>query len=149
MAQNRSHAQFASGILQSPTIVVKIRLMDTTERSQERTQPSTCSFTRVTVDFPHVVAIARPLVLAVIDRRVRQLQHVVAAVFIRINHCRLVRDGFGQNALTGRLVAVGDYPTTFFATLPADHVNDWRAVVIIGIMPGCLLARRRSGSCES
>jgi len=89
------------------------------------------------VDFPHAVAIviARPLMLAVIDRSVRQLQPVVAAVLIRIDHHRAVWHGFGQNALTSRLVAVGDHPTAFFAALPADHVNDWWAVVVKGAMP--------------
>ena len=50
--------------------------MDTTDLSHSRAQASTCSFTRVAVGFPHTVAIviARPLVLTVIDRGVRQLQ---------------------------------------------------------------------------
>lgn len=66
--------------------------MDATERSQERAQPSTRSFTRVAVDFRHAVAIviARPHILAVIDRSVRQVQPVVAAVLIRIDHRRVV-----------------------------------------------------------
>src|SRR5690242_14773201 len=111
--------------------------MHASERPQEGAQSSAGSFTRVAVDFPHAVTIviARPLVLAVINRRVRQIQPVVTAVLIRIDHRRVVWDGFGQNALTGGLVAVGDHPTAFFATLPADNVNDWWAVVVIGAMP--------------
>src|SRR5690349_5757086 len=115
--------------------------MHASERPQEGAQPRARSFTRVAVDFPYTITIviARPLVLTMIDRRVWQIQPVVTAVLIRIDHCRVVWYGFGQNALTGRLVAVGDHPAAFFAALPTDDVNDWRAVVVIGAMPPLLI----------
>jgi hypothetical protein len=46
--------------------------MDTPERSQEGAQPRARPFAAIAVNLPHAITIviARPLVLAVIDRRV-------------------------------------------------------------------------------
>src|SRR5829696_6886414 len=102
--------------------------MHASERPQEGAQPGASSFTRVAVDFPYAVTIiiTRPFVLAVIDRGVRLVQPVVTAVLIRIDHRRLMWDGFGQNAVAGNLVAMPDYPTALFARLATDDMNDRR-----------------------
>jgi hypothetical protein len=115
--------------------------MHASGRPQEGAQSSASSFTRVAVDFPHTVTIviARPLVLAMIDRGVRHIQSVVTAVLIRIDHSGVLWDGFGQNAMTGRLVTVPDHPAAFLARLAADDMNDWWSVVVIGAMPGLLI----------
>ena len=53
--------------------------MHAAERPQEGAQPRARSFTGVAVDFPHTVAIiiARPLVLSVINRGMREIQAMV------------------------------------------------------------------------
>jgi len=110
--------------------------MDATERPEERAQSSTSSFTRVAVDFPHAVAIgiARPLLLSVIDRRVLLGDPMITPILVRIHNRLIGRDGFRKNALTGGLITVCDHPTPFFARLPADDVNDWRPIVVVGTL---------------
>src|SRR5206468_1438005 len=57
---------------------------------------------------------------------------VITAVLVRIDDRAGGGHGFRQNALTGGLVAVADYPAPLFSTLSADDMNDWRPVVVIG-----------------
>src|SRR5215210_4693268 len=100
--------------------------MHAPERPEEGAQPSAGSFTAVAVDLPHAVAIviACPLVLSVIDGRVRRLDPVVTPILVRIDDCAIGRYGFGKYALAGRLVAMADHPAALFATLTADDMND-------------------------
>jgi hypothetical protein len=82
------------------------------------------------MDLAHAISIvvARPLVVAVIDRGVWQIHSLVTAVLIRIHHRRVVWDRLSENALTGDLVAVPDQWAAFFARLAADDVDDRRPV---------------------
>jgi hypothetical protein len=58
--------------------------MHAAEHSQEAAQPCACPFAGVAVDFPHAIAIviARPLILTVIDRGVRELQPMITALLV-------------------------------------------------------------------
>src|SRR5262249_46585362 len=55
-------------------IQLQIRFMHAAERAQEGAQARASPFTRVAMHFPHIIAIviARPLVLSVIDCRMRE-----------------------------------------------------------------------------
>src|SRR5262245_58827914 len=85
--------------------------MHAAERSHSRAQSRPGAFARIAMDLAHAISIvvSRPLVVGMIDRGVWQIQSVVTAVLIRIDHRRVVWNGFGQNALTGGLVAVPDH----------------------------------------
>src|SRR6266508_1348050 len=89
------------------------------------------------MDLAHAISIvvARPLVLAVIDRGVWQVHSVVTAVLIRIHHRRVVWDRLSENALTRDLVAVPDNPAAFFARLAADDMNDRRSIIVVRAVP--------------
>ena len=110
--------------------------MHAAERSHSRAQSRPGAFARIAMDLAHAISIvvSRPLVVAMSDRGVWQIQSVVTAVLIRIDHRRVVWNGFGQNALTGGLVAVPDHPAAFFARLAADDVDDrWPVVVYCSV----------------
>jgi hypothetical protein len=101
-----------------------------------RSEPSSRSFTTIAVHFAYAIAIVitRPFVLSVIDRRVVLRDPVVTAILIGVDNRPLRWNGFGQNAVAGSLVAMPDYPTTLFARLATDDMNDRRPIVVIGAM---------------
>jgi hypothetical protein len=117
-------------------VVLEIRFMHAAERPQEGAQRGACPFTGVAVNLSHPIAIviADLLVLAMVDRGMRNLQAVVTAVLIRIDNRRVGRDGFGQNALTGGFVTVTDHLAPLFAGVTADDMNDRWPVVVVGPM---------------
>ena len=96
--------------------------MHASERPQEGAQPRARSFTRVAVDFAYTITIviARPLVLSVIDRRMREIQPLVTAVLVRIHDGPVRRDGFAQNALAE--VALSLWPTTQHRSKPLSRL---------------------------
>jgi hypothetical protein len=115
--------------------------MHAAERPQEGAQACASALTTVAMHFSHTIAIviARPLVLSVIDRRVRQVQPMVTAVLIRIDDRGISRHGFTQNTLAGGFITVADYPAALFAGLATDDMNDRRSVIVIGAMPWLLI----------
>ncbi len=115
--------------------------MHAAKRSQKRAERRACPFTTVAVNLAHAIAIVItcPLVLRVIDGCMLRLDPVVAPVLVRIDDRPIRRNRFGQDAMTGRLVAMSDHPATFFARLTADDMDDRRTVVLIGTMPRLLI----------
>jgi len=111
------------------------------KRAQERAQCGTRPFAAIAMDLAHTVAIVItcPFVLSVIDRGVRKLQSMITAVLVRIDDRPIARDGFGKNALAGRLVAMPDHPAALLTRLAADDMNDRQAVIVIGSMPRLLI----------
>src|SRR5262245_37449092 len=83
--------------------------------------------------FSHTIAIVipRPLVLSVIDGRMRQLQPLVTAILVRIDHRGITRDGLAENALAGTFVTVTDHPAPLLPTVSADDMNDRRPVIVV------------------
>src|SRR5262245_272982 len=120
---------------------MEIRFMHAAERPQEGAQARAGALTTVAMHFSHAIAIviARPLVLRVIDRGMREIQPMVTAVLVGIDDRGIRRHGFTQNTLAGGLITVADHPAALFATLTTDDMNDGRAVIIIGAMPWLLI----------
>ena len=87
--------------------------------SQERSEPCSRPFTPIAMHFAYAIAIVitRPFVLSVVDRRVVLLDSVVAAILVGVDNRPRRWNGFGQNAVAGRFVAMPDDPTAFFASL--------------------------------
>ncbi len=104
--------------------------MHAAKRSQKRAERRACPFTTVAVNLAHAIAIVItcPLVLSVIDGCMLRLDPVVAPVLVRRDDRPIRRNRFGQDAMTGRLVALSDQWATFFARLTADDMDDRRTV---------------------
>ncbi len=126
--------------------------MHAAKRSQKRAERRACPFTPVAVNFAHAIAIVItcPLVLSVIDGCMLRRDPVVALLLVRIDDRPIRRNRFGQDAMTGRLVAMSDQWATFFARRTADDMDDRPTVVLIGTMPRLLHPEgtRRDGGAD-
>src|SRR5690349_10807820 len=107
---------------------MEIGFMHATEWPEEGAQSRASALTTIAMYFAYAIAVVipRPLVLSVIDRRVVLLDSVVAAILVGVDDCSLRWNGFGQNALARRLVAVSNHPAALLARLTTDDMNDRR-----------------------
>src|SRR3712207_1950198 len=110
--------------------------MDATERPQEAAEGGPSALTRVAMHFAFAIAIviARPFVLAVVDGRVHRLGAMITAVLIGIDYRALRRDCFGDDALTGGLICMPNYPAALFARLATDDMDDRWPIVVVRAM---------------
>lgn len=85
------------------------------------------------------IIIACPLVLRVVDSRVRRFHAVVRAIFVGVDDCAVDGNRLGNDAFTGVASRVRDDPATLFTGVAADDVNNGRAVVGEGAVTPTLI----------
>jgi hypothetical protein len=133
-------------------VQVEIGFIHAAKPAQQRAERRPRSFTTVAMDFAYAITIdqACPFMLSVIDRRVLWLDSMLTAVLVQVDDRPLRCNRFGENAVTGGFVAVHNHPAALFARLPADDMNDRRAVVVIATMPRLLHPEgtRRGGEVD-
>jgi hypothetical protein len=113
-------------------VVGQIALVDTTEHAQEGSQCGASTFATVAMHLADAVSIivARPFVLAVLDRRVRRRHPLVAPILIRVDDRPDRWNRLGDDAFAGDTIRMSDDPAAFFAGLSADDMDDRRPVVV-------------------
>jgi len=115
-------------------ITGQVLLMNTTERTQEITQPRPATFIGIDVDLPNAISIVipSPFVLTVTNRMSHPLEFVVAIILIGI------QSGFRSGELLhertqGRPLGVFHHPHPDLTRTPPDDSTNRRPV--IGISP--------------